>query len=540
MESGSRRFNLVREIGRGSFGAVFLAEMVSTGGFRKEVALKILREDTEGDNDAARRLRDEARLLGHLRHRNIVQVDDLIHLDGRWAVVMEYVPGHDLVAVLAALNQCGAELPLAAALEITGCVADALDAAFNERTADGSPLRAVHRDIKPSNVRITATGEVKVLDFGIAWANFEDREAKTGTVRFGSLPYMAPERMLGGPDLPEGDVYSLGCVLYEMLVKSRLGRAELAEAEHLGQKMRAQEAVRMRRGHEVEGLDALLGEMLAYDPDERPSAGRVARRCREMRRGLVDSEDLATFARHFVPQVVRWVEAEGRPARGLMAESSARAIPVLPPSNRRGWRAWILPALSGLLGATVAAAGLSIFVQDTLQDRATAGVAAAGVPGLSAAEGAALPPASDTGRLANDSAAPSKAELDQELVEAPEDGDDAPPELAVVYGGAVPAPLEEADEAPDVASDRIVPAGLDGPPERLRAVKFSAPTASRLAATCGDRASRGTMTVLLRGLPAGSCEVSALIDGAEYTATVPVYAATALSCGLEEETLVCR
>ena len=79
----ARRFHLARELGVGSFGAVYLAEMESAGGFRRKVALKLLRPELDQVSDASRRLRDEARLLGRLRHRHIVQVDDEVaHWEG--------------------------------------------------------------------------------------------------------------------------------------------------------------------------------------------------------------------------------------------------------------------------------------------------------------------------------------------------------------------------------------------------------------------------------------------------------------------------
>jgi len=94
-----RRFSLLQTLGEGTFGSVYLAEMTSLGGFRKRVALKLLNSNWNPDSDAGRRLRDEARLLGRLNHRNIVRVDDLIRVSGRWALVMEYIEGADLEAI---------------------------------------------------------------------------------------------------------------------------------------------------------------------------------------------------------------------------------------------------------------------------------------------------------------------------------------------------------------------------------------------------------------------------------------------------------
>ncbi|HMV66976.1 MAG TPA: protein kinase, partial [Myxococcota bacterium] len=103
-EPSRRRFELRRLIGQGAFGEVYLAEQVSTGGFRRPVALKILNESAARMREAARRMRDEARILGRLQHRHIVEVLDLVQLGDRWAIVMAWVPGADLEQLIDTLG----------------------------------------------------------------------------------------------------------------------------------------------------------------------------------------------------------------------------------------------------------------------------------------------------------------------------------------------------------------------------------------------------------------------------------------------------
>ena len=153
----NRRYEVLGVLGRGGFGTVYRAQLLGQGGFRKAVALKVLNPDMTGVAEVASRLRDEARILGLVRHRALVQVDGLVQLDGRWAVVMEYVPGVDLRVLLR-----GGPVPVGPALEVAGEVAGALNAAYSAKGPDGSPLRLLHRDIKPGNVLVTAMGEVKV------------------------------------------------------------------------------------------------------------------------------------------------------------------------------------------------------------------------------------------------------------------------------------------------------------------------------------------------------------------------------------------
>ena len=212
--SGGRRFELHERIGVGAFGEVYLATVKSTAGFSRKVALKLLHPARFGDDDATRRIRDEARVLGRLHHPNIVTVLDLVRLEHQWAVVMEYVEGADLERTLQALTRAGRAFPPAAALELVADVADALDAAYNAEGGRGRPLRVVHRDIKPANIRLTPNGDVKILDFGIARGR-NRREAETGSYVIGTQRYMAPERIAGADYSFDSDVWSLGLTLVE-------------------------------------------------------------------------------------------------------------------------------------------------------------------------------------------------------------------------------------------------------------------------------------------------------------------------------------
>lgn len=247
------------------------------------------------------RFRDEARLLGQLRHRHIVKVDGLVRVSGRWAVVMEYVEGWDGNVVIKACRKAREPFPIAACLDVCASVASALDAAWST-VADDEPLRVIHRDIKPSNIRLTMDGDVKVLDFGIARADFRGREAMTRSVRYGSVRYMAPERRLERPDGAAGDIYSLGAVLYEFLVGRPLGNAELEEPKHTLKVKRSMERVERRCGKAAGPIIELMSAMLHYSEHKRPQAGAVAAACRKLVRSVGD-DDLETFALRFFGQV---------------------------------------------------------------------------------------------------------------------------------------------------------------------------------------------------------------------------------------------
>jgi serine/threonine protein kinase len=287
-------------LGRGGYGEVYRATMVSPGGLRAEVAVKLLRLDMSAHDDAVRRLRDEGRMLGLLQHPAILKVYDLAVLEGRVGLVTEYVDGADVLAVFG-------DLPQRALVEVVARVAEGLDAAWNHVPSDGeAPLRLVHRDIKPSNIRLGRHGEVKILDFGIARSTSDraDREAKTGTgSTVGSLAYMAPERFTRAPPSPASDVHALGCVLYEGLAGRRLfedpvpvemfrlAADPIAYEDHV-------EAAWKHLPELSPGLSNLLAQMVAHAPGDRPTALEVRRLGEELAEHLPGAS-LRTWARDY-------------------------------------------------------------------------------------------------------------------------------------------------------------------------------------------------------------------------------------------------
>jgi len=173
----------------------------------RPVAVKVLGGALAGDGRAAERLRREARAAGRLEHPSIARVLDLGEHDGRPYLVMELLEGESLAT---RIDRAG-PMPPEEAARVVAAVADALEAAH----AAG----VVHRDVKPGNVFLTSAGEVKVLDFGIAWCA-HDAALTTGEL-LGTAAYLAPERVLGHRATPAADIYALGVVLFELLAGHR-------------------------------------------------------------------------------------------------------------------------------------------------------------------------------------------------------------------------------------------------------------------------------------------------------------------------------
>jgi hypothetical protein len=563
-----RRFIVKGVLGQGAFGRVVLADLVSHGGFRKEVALKVLVQPGGVNDDGAVRFRDEARLLGLLRHRNIVAVDDLVRLDEGWGIVMEVVPGVDLRLLMEHLAEAGRPFPPRAAADVVLGVARALEAAHEHRPSGGEPLRVIHRDIKPGNIRITPEGEVKVLDFGIARADFQAREMVTSDSRMGSLAYMSPERVVGeGADQPASDVYALGVVLWEMLALRQRGRARLREDLHGAQVDEMLGPLRGARG--LGGLPELIEAMVDFHPDERPAAGALVARLRERLPGLA-GPDLEALARAELPGLMAGagalrpaaahehvlvpkvdgesttVDLDAPSAPPLPAAAGPAPVPgpAAPAAAPVGGGRRVLAAVGGAL-ALLAALGVGLGLRGPAPGAAGIGGGAGAAAGGGPAAASAIRVQAD-----GDVPDPSGAALEQASA-APElpSVDPAPiEELPANTGDGPPAVEPPAPARPARAAAARAPAPAPAPaPEaaaasgpRIRAVKFTAPGASRVEAQCGATVATGTSSALVRDAPPGPCAVTATVDGAPLRAEVTVDQPRGYTCERAGGGFACR
>jgi len=199
------RYRLIELLGSGGMATIYRATDTGLG---RDVALKLLRPEYLRDPDFSARFRQEAQSAASLSHPNVVTVYDYGEDPSGPYIVMELIDGEDLATIL----RRSGTLPPRQVARIGAGVARALAAAH----ARG----LVHRDVKPGNVLIGKDGQVKVVDFGIARAISEAQVTLPGTT-LGSVHYFSPEQARGEPATAASDIYSLGIVLYEMLVGSR-------------------------------------------------------------------------------------------------------------------------------------------------------------------------------------------------------------------------------------------------------------------------------------------------------------------------------
>ncbi len=324
-DQGSRTFTIETCLGKGGFGEVYLAAMETAGGLKKTVALKVLRLGLDPEGQAVERLRDEGRLLAGLEHPVILGVHDVSMVNGRVALITEYVEGQDLDGCFAKPDP----MQPRALLQAIGEVANALDAAWRN-------LDLVHRDIKPANIRIGTHGQVKLLDFGIARSDTSAREAKTATnMMVGSLPYMAPERFIDTTPSPAGDVFALGCCLFEGLAGQRLYE-DVTPPMMAGYAMSPERYVDFLESRlktlpssVPDAVWDLLLDCLEHDLDKRPNAGALGERCERMA-DRMDGPTLKRWARGR-PWPEAHSEEGGLVGQTLSDSTLARPVPEAAP-----------------------------------------------------------------------------------------------------------------------------------------------------------------------------------------------------------------
>jgi serine/threonine protein kinase/tetratricopeptide (TPR) repeat protein len=200
-------FEIVEMIGRGGMGVVYLAHDTRLD---RSVAVKSIPAELQASPTAQSRFKREAKLLASLNHPNIAVIHEIIEQDeGGGYLILEYIPGQTLAERIA-----NKPLKLEEALSIAQQVAEAVSAAHNKGV--------IHRDLKPGNIKITPDGRVKVLDFGLAKASVSENKNVENTITqpgrvIGTPAYMSPEQARGKDTDHRTDIWSFGCIMYEML-----------------------------------------------------------------------------------------------------------------------------------------------------------------------------------------------------------------------------------------------------------------------------------------------------------------------------------
>jgi serine/threonine protein kinase len=217
----TQRYRVIEKIAAGGMAEVFRAESAGLEGFKKTVAIKRVLPHLSQKKQFIGMFLDEARLSASLSHSNVVQVFDIGVGDETYFIVMEYVDGANLKAVIEHRKTLGRPLPMEAACLIALRTCEGLAYAHEAQDALGQPLGIVHRDVSPPNVLITRHGEVKVVDFGLAKANSQLESSEPGIIK-GKFSYLSPEAAQGEEVDQRTDIFATGIMLWEMITGQRL------------------------------------------------------------------------------------------------------------------------------------------------------------------------------------------------------------------------------------------------------------------------------------------------------------------------------
>lgn len=294
------RYRIIRPLGRGGTGVVYLGRTEGAAGFSKPVVIKRLLPSLVRDPQHAQMLVREARILSNLKHVGIVGVVDLGEDDDAYVMVLEYVHGYDLGHWLKFLRGKNRRLPIDVALEIGVRVLEALHYAHTQKKPDGSPGGVIHRDISPSNILLDLDGSVRILDFGIAQVTDELADADTKRNLFkGKVGYSHPSLLKFGTPSAITDTYSAAVVVLQMLIGVNPFYAESTAATMDRVVNMPLPKLRELRGDASLALERILLRALTRDLAEAfPSALALAQALKAERQG--ESSHVANRLRDMV------------------------------------------------------------------------------------------------------------------------------------------------------------------------------------------------------------------------------------------------
>ena len=217
-----RRYRLIRTLGKGAMGQVFLGEYYGERGFRRRVAIKKLLEHAV-NKATIEALINEARVGGLLDHRNVVSVLDFGQEGGSYYIVMGFVEGEPLEVLLQFYEQkLHKRVPLDITLQILSHVCAGLSELHNARSPDEELIHAVHRDVKPANILLSWRGDVRIADYGVVRSAVNVERTELGIAK-GTVLYMSPEQVFGRANLDHrSDLFAVGTIFYRMVTGDQL------------------------------------------------------------------------------------------------------------------------------------------------------------------------------------------------------------------------------------------------------------------------------------------------------------------------------
>ena len=298
-------YQLLSKIATGGMAEIFLAKHVNSPVNSMPIAIKKVLKQYSNNPTLVKMFLAEARIICNISHENIVKIYDFGKFDDQYFIAMEYVFGQNLGSILEKVKEKDERMPIDLTLEIILAVLCGLDHAHNAQDRNGNFLNIVHLDMNPNNILISYEGKIKVVDFGIANANYTKKLKGEAGIQ-GTYAYLSPEQCRGQAVDRRSDIFSVGIILYEMLTGEPLYKG-------LDNDMAIMNAI---LNDEVEPIDEILPDIdpnlakivmkaLEKDPNRRYASAM------DMREDLLqiynslefdpDSEALSAFVKKLFP-----------------------------------------------------------------------------------------------------------------------------------------------------------------------------------------------------------------------------------------------
>jgi serine/threonine-protein kinase len=286
------RFEVGAKIGGGGMATVYLGRDLREDGSEMLVALKVIRDELAHDEEFTAMFVDEAKILARLSHPNVIQTLEYGVTGKHRFIAMELLTGRTAADVWDVLAAEKDRFDLGVAAWICARIAEGLHSAHEVIDETGAPLSVIHRDVNPTNIFVTHSGEVKLIDFGLARARVRSSKSAEGIVK-GKIPYLAPEQAHGKPIDRRIDIYALGTTLWEMSTMKRLFKRDTDIDTLKAIRDAAVPDPREENPDFPEALWKIIDRALRRDRDERYATAE------EMR------TDLDAFARSTGPHIQR-------------------------------------------------------------------------------------------------------------------------------------------------------------------------------------------------------------------------------------------
>lgn len=350
------RYRIDSLLGQGGMSAVYRA---TDPNLRRTVAIKLIHSHLAADPEFVRRFEEEAAAVAQLRHPNIIQVYDFNHDNDTYFMVLEFVAGETLQSRLKALSAAGSQLPLEEVIRIHSIVCEAVNYAHQRGM--------IHRDLKPANVMLNPVDQPILMDFGVAkMVGGQQHQTATGAV-IGTPTYISPEQIRGERADERADIYSLGVMLFEMIVGRPPFEADSAISLMMKHVNDPVPDIRAIKGGMPESLVRVIEKSLAKKPEDR------YRTATEFSAALraIDLKPPVTATRVDKPRVEATVFDAPRPQPKLAPTPAAKPTPppkaqTAPPAKKTNLTpiaigCGVLAVVGVLVGAAVAFGASQLF-----------------------------------------------------------------------------------------------------------------------------------------------------------------------------------